>query len=229
MRDNPRDVVAVVVGVDILVVGKSRGNDRRGKGLFLSDTEAFRRAENGLQISPAAFRRREKLLQVRRIDDTRDGLALVLEGYRDGKQRKSLAVIGRAVERIDDPAVVARSVAPGAAFLAQDGVIGVARRNGLRDILLALLVCARNHVVDIGFGPDRQVVAPEVGELYPACTLCHLHGKFQELVVHIIHFQQNTCKKAGSSLRPCRTVRGRSSRSASGLHLPPVRSRSGET
>ena len=175
---------------------------------------------------PAALRRREQLVQVGCVDDPHDGFAPVLEGYRNREQRKSLTVIGRAVERVDDPAPIARGVAPAAALLAQNGMVGITLRDHAGNQFLALPVGARHHVVDVGFGLDRQPVAPEVGELYSARGLRQLHGEFQQFVVHAIRIRRNTCRTAEWSPRLCRTARVRSFRWASGWRPRPDRSRS---
>ena len=97
---------------------------------------------------------------------------------------KSLTVIGRAVERVDDPAPVARGVAPAAALLAQNGMVGITLRDHAGSQFLALPVGARHHVVDVGFGPDSELVAPVVGEVDLSGFPGHSNGKFQQFFVH---------------------------------------------
>lgn len=116
--------------------------------------------------------------------------------------------------------------APAAALLAQNGMVGITLRDHAGNQFLALPVGARHHVVDVGFGLDRQPVAPEVGELYSARGLRQLHGEFQQFVVHAIRIRRNTCKTAEWSPRPCRTARVRSFRWASGWRPRPDRNRS---
>src|SRR4029453_2243581 len=61
------------------------------------------------------------------VDHGGDDLALALEADRDGEVRHAVQEVGRAVERIDDPAVAA--VALGlAAFLAEEAVLGAGTR-----------------------------------------------------------------------------------------------------
>ncbi len=50
--DDPRDVVAVVVRIDVLVVGESRGDDRRGEGLLGGDVQPLHLAGSGSSCKP---------------------------------------------------------------------------------------------------------------------------------------------------------------------------------
>src|SRR5690606_15519643 len=54
----------------------------------------------------AAALGREKLVHGGIVDDARDDLALALKGDGDGEERNAVQEVRRAVERIDDPAVL---------------------------------------------------------------------------------------------------------------------------
>ena len=79
------------------------------------------------QPRPGASRRREQLA-AERLEDRRRGDALsVPDGDRRARQRHAVGVVGRAVERVDEPGVAALGGA-GAALLAEDRVVRVVRR-----------------------------------------------------------------------------------------------------
>ena len=122
----------------------------------------------------------------------------MLECDRHREDRQPLTVIGRAVERVDHPAVIAPRRAHYAALFAQYPVTGIAAEDRLHDVGFALLVGPRHHVVRVRFGLYPQVVAPEVGELDLPGALCEREDEIQEFVVHgAISPLRNTCRTAG--------------------------------
>src|SRR5439155_19670806 len=66
----------------------------------------------------------EHLVAGRLVDETGDDLAVALQGDRDCEMRDAVEKIGRAVERVDDPAVMRVAAFAGAAFLEQEAVAG---------------------------------------------------------------------------------------------------------
>ena len=176
----------------------------------------------------------EQLSQIRGIDHTHDRFALVLQGDRDRENGQSLTVIGRAVERVDDPQPFAVCIAARAALLAQHGVVGETLRDHAGDERLALAVGARHDIELIGLGPDLEVAAAKPLEVDRPDPAGHLHGKLQQFAFLLlcnhrpvvpICFRRNTCRNRGSSPTRGGTARVRSSRWASGSHPRPVRSR----
>lgn len=132
----------------------------------------------------AAERGGIQFVEVGRIDHSDDRLAAVLQGDRDREDRQPLTVVGRAVERVDDPQPFAVCIAARAALLAQHGVVGETLRDHADDERLALAVGARYHVADVRLGADRQVAAAEVGQMDLPRFARHAHGQFQILLVH---------------------------------------------
>src|ERR1051325_10682385 len=73
-----------------------------------------------------AFHGAEALVAERIVDQAKNDLLLALKRDRDRDVRKRMREVGRAVERIDDPAVDAARRDDGGRLLGEDRVAGVA-------------------------------------------------------------------------------------------------------
>ena len=89
--------------------------------------------------------RGEHLVAARVVDGAGEGAVLVLHRHRHRPLRIAEHEVGRAVERIDDPAEPARPLASGA-LLAEDAVIGSSVEQSADDELFAGLVELGDHV-----------------------------------------------------------------------------------
>lgn len=63
-------------------------------------------------------------------------------------------------------------------------MVGPAFQNRRGDVGFALLVGARNDVVDIGFRADRQIVTPEVGELDLSGAFGEREDEIEKFPIH---------------------------------------------
>ena len=98
-----------------------------------------------------------ELVHRRIVDDAGDQLALSLERDRDGEYRDAVQEIGRAVERVDDPAVLAVIAVDRAAFFHQEGIARPRTRELGVDDFLGLAVGLAD-IVARTFQRDLQVL-----------------------------------------------------------------------
>jgi hypothetical protein len=110
---------------------------------------------------PAAGLGHEQLVQARGVGHAERQRSLDLEADRHAKERKAVGVVGRAIERIDDPAVARVAAGVRTALFAQDGMRRKCRQNRAQDLALALQV-------DVGDDVDGTLVADLVDRVDPA-------------------------------------------------------------
>jgi hypothetical protein len=100
---------------------------------------------SAIELRALAPARRKDLLPQRIVDDAVLELAFARDADRDRKLRKTVQVVRRAVERVDDPLIFV--LARGAALLGEDCMIGVVVADDLDDRGLRHLVDLRDELV----------------------------------------------------------------------------------
>ncbi len=89
--------------------------------------------------------RSEQLLPHGIIDGAVFESAFVHQPDRNAEHREAVQVVGRSIERIDDPQIV--GVALLAAFLSENGVLGIVSLNHGYDRFLGIAVCFADEIV----------------------------------------------------------------------------------
>lgn len=100
MRQDCRQIVKIIVGIQILVDRKSGGHDRTAQHSIGAGTYGI-----AIEISAGAYTRMEQLVEIRSIYYPGHYLTFIFKTYAYGKLWKALIEVGRSVKRVDDPTV----------------------------------------------------------------------------------------------------------------------------
>jgi hypothetical protein len=127
-----------------------------------------------VELRAAAAIRGEHLVAQGIVDDAALQAAAVHQGDRYRELWKTMQVIGRAVEWIDDPLKVVSAVLT--AFLGEDGMRGVGPANRLDDRLFGVAIDLADIVVCLLFRHRKAVEAAEGAHDHVTGLACCAYG-----------------------------------------------------
>ncbi len=169
------EVVEVVVGGRVHVVGEAGGQERFPQFRDLRDRDPFPVPER-----PPSFRRRERFVEQGVVHRPRHNRAFMLHGHGDAEARVAVRVIRGSVEGIDDPPVRRRGT-PLGALLRQQPVVREPFPDPPEDVPFRFAVHV-GHQVDLSLEVDR-LLTPVTFPEDPAAPAGQLLDELQQFPV----------------------------------------------
>ncbi len=152
-----------------MTIGKAGAEQGTGQRFTLRHAHATIVDEGAITLA-----RGEQLVAQRIVDHGMQQVAVVDKTDRNAEVRKTVQVVVRAVERIDDPDLVLR-LAAGAGFLAEDTVVGIGALEFAHDLGLGHAVDFRGEIHARFFLDLKAIYAVHVAQDDGACSACSAH------------------------------------------------------
>ena len=180
-RKDTRDVIEIIVGIDIFIHRKSSGKNRT---VYRSNSGTM----YGLTVQSCAtaFFRAEKFTKVRSIDHSHHSLASVFHTYGNAEIRKSRTEIGSSVKRIDDPLII-RVASRNAGFFRQNGMVGEMFAEITQNDTFRGFISLRHNVALVQFCKDLEMIRPEITEQNISGHTGYFDGRFLQSLIFGIH------------------------------------------